>query len=672
MRSGLHGVTDTPAIQLPRWETDTTILFVGVEGTRTRRPYRYDVAAGQLSPLAGNDVVMHGVPIFGTLGRTAIYADIRNAPSDEPWNIYPYARSTPSVLNAAAQVDPETRADFYLVRGLEPPRLLFRARANQGMIGPFISPDERWAVTAHWPWGQVYPAEWVRQNIHSPQYILTNLETGASRPLVDAPVGDVNNRFRTATASDGETNYAAYWSNDARHVLLVNTRLPGQPGGWIVDVDIATGEARPIEPLPQLSDARGLKIVSIDRDGDSLFASLADRQNAIRAGRRYVYDGGQWTVREEPPRPVQPDPGFEIAMRESANEPQWMAAVSGRRVVRLTPDDPALAGVARSSVETIRWTDSHGEEVEALLTLPPGAAPGARHPLVIQLSDLTNPPTSFRPDGQVGTAFAVQALAAQGFAVLQVEPAGTRNRRNELFLQPGEGAAQVERVDDAVTRMRARGVADDRPIGLIGFSRSGYYAYYVATHPGRTPIGAVVPFDGITYGFGEYVLGSGTRGPRFTSHYGWQYVPGEGRRQHGQGTFWSAREAWLDAPTFNLHRLTAPTLMGITGPAVYGIETLGAFQLARRPYEQLLYADGAHILAASSARASLMQATVDWMNFWLLGRDPAPNPGDLDRRERWQQIRDQWRRQQAWEAAGNPVGSIPSPGFAAPTESGRS
>ena len=94
-----------------------------------------------------------------------------------------------------------------------------------------------------------------------------------------------------------------------------------------------------------------------------------------------------------------------------------------------------------------------------------------------------------------------------------------------------------------------------------------------------------------------------------------------------------------------------------------GLVTMqGAFIAARRPFDQLLFPNGLHQLMRPRERLTLMNAIVDWMAFWLMDETPA-DPG---RARVWTQLRDQWRRQQAWEAAGNPVASTPSADFAAP------
>ncbi len=98
--------------------------------------------------------------------------------------------------------------------------------------------------------------------------------------------------------------------------------------------------------------------------------------------------------------------------------------------------------------------------------------------------------------------------------MLQLEQSGRRKADGEL-IQDGteyskqEGPNQVRRVDAAVARLQELGYVDGKRVALIGFSRSGYLTYYVATHPGTTPIGAAVVFDSITAGYAEYVYLAG-------------------------------------------------------------------------------------------------------------------------------------------------------------------
>ncbi len=53
-----------------------------------------------------------------------------------------------------------------------------------------------------------------------------------------------------------------------------------------------------------------------------------------------------------------------------------------------------------------------------------------------------------------------------------------------------EGPAFVERMDEAVASLAAKGIVDPSRIGIVGFSHAGYVAFYAATHAKRTRLAA--------------------------------------------------------------------------------------------------------------------------------------------------------------------------------------
>jgi dipeptidyl aminopeptidase/acylaminoacyl peptidase len=174
----------------------------------------------------------------------------------------------------------------------------------------------------------------------------------------------------------------------------------------------------------------------------------------------------------------------------------------------------------------------------------------------------------------------------------------------------------------------------------VGFSRSGYLTYYIATHPGRTKLAAAVVHDSLTAGFGDYINAAALGDER--SVY---------ERQYGQGTFWQNKAAWMDAPVFNLDRLSTPILFSATGQGASNswtaLETVGAFHYTRRPFDFLYLPQGAHALQRPREREAAMQATLDWMIFWIKG--DVLHAGD--RYERWRKIKADWEATQAAESA---------------------
>src|SRR5262249_36648225 len=147
-----------------------------------------------------------------------------------------------------------------------------------------------------------------------------------------------------------------------------------------------------------------------------------------------------------------------------------------------------------------------------------------------------------------------------------------------------EGARVVQRFDAAVGALIDQGIVDPERVGISGFSRAGYQALYLLTHPGAARLAAAI----LSHAWTE----------DFTSYVGAEAVdsgPGDNYEAvHGGTPFWRNPRVWLDEdPFFNIHRVQAPVLMTQHG---YGstdsmIESraaeIGAFRLNRRPLEYL-------------------------------------------------------------------------------------
>src|SRR6218665_110920 len=150
-----------------------------------------------------------------------------------------------------------------------------------------------------------------------------------------------------------------------------------------------------------------------------------------------------------------------------------------------------------------------------------------------------------------------------------------------------------------------------------------------------------------------------------------------GLADQGLGNFATDRAGWDARDTLmNVPRVRGPVLFtlnfnGQSGdPAirrsnfdVTHLTLFGAFRQARRPFDFVNFPNGEHMLIRPRERLTLMNTIVDWMAFWLLDEAPA----DPERARVWTQLRTQWQRQQAWEAAGNPVASAPPADFVAPS-----
>jgi tetratricopeptide (TPR) repeat protein len=86
---------------------------------------------------------------------------------------------------------------------------------------------------------------------------------------------------------------------------------------------------------------------------------------------------------------------------------------------------------------------------------------------------------------------------------------------------------------------------------------------------------------------------------------------------------------------------------------------IGAFELARRPFEYLQVVEGSHMPRQPRPLAASHALTVDWMNFWIRGVETS-RPDDPTRYLRWRKIKSDWEAQKSWEARGFPVTSTPN------------
>jgi dienelactone hydrolase len=664
MQSDRQSLDGAAAIYLPQWQTNTVVTFVGTEAHGLRRVFRYDIATGIQEPLTEPEYRLgeSGGSEYTVRGNTTLFQTYFTQP--RPRQAYPFQLVDSELLYELSGRDgpSDMSATHWRLHASykgAPSRVVAEG-ALAFMYGayhsePSISPDERWAVMIYQPtdWGK--PGEWSGYKFPTSahRFMLLDLKSGLGRPLLESPTGAARvikskSFLRMQTAHRGE----AFWSSDSRRVLVINAALPLDPGApehrdtsYVIDYDVETGKWTVVDVISSAGERLMARPIW-EMEGRRLLVVYEKERKPIRE-RRYSFNGSRWgaaTAKKEiSPRPT---PDLRVQIRQNANEPPRMIASIGHREIALTDEDPALRGVWRAAAESIKFSDSEGREVEAELLQPRDLSADRRPPLVVQFTNVES--NLFFPDGLPGTADAAQPLVSRGFAVLKLPAAGGYGAGMHvdasLMQTPKEFPAQVKQVDAAVDALRARKLISDAPIGLVGFSRTGAYVYYVATHPGTTRIGAAVVFDSITNGFGTYLHMAGTLGVDQVKHFSLQFGNGK--------SFWQNKEGWLDAPDFNLDRLQSPVIFHVTGnPATYyASETLGAFALAERPIEYRYYPGAGHALQSPRQREAAVQSTVDWMTFWLQGQQ-RDDRAAAEQFTRWQKIKEHWTEVQARESS---------------------
>lgn len=689
----LSSSNNASAIREPRWvDGEAAIVFKGTVDDALGAPialYRFDVDSGRLLQLTdAAPLLSNGPLLIDTRGESALFADLFavGAPEHLRPDQYPVSVVTMKAIGAlafdATPVQERQVGLFVSNRGKAKRVGLMAGLAEALGARGRISPDGTLAILSMSPRDIPIPSSWVDYDATSQdartanaRFMLVDIKRGIMRPVIEAPIG-------TATLMGQRSSLKSnvIWAQNGTRAILVNATLPltgrteHRSTAYIVDYEPKGGRWTAIAPL-EGPDGTIQSVTRGQTDGELLIAySKAASTRLVQ--KVYTLQGERWVPHEsrvpqivaqpfqlpadqeiyQPSYMSYPDAaattfssGLAVTLQEGPDKPQRLVASDGVRELALMEPDPVLDGLEIAPSRVVAWTEPDGHKNQGLLTLPPGRRPNAGAPaLVIQLGQFM--PNLFRPDGSYSSAYAVQALAARGMAVLGINnpkyerpESGWETNSDRTGLNEGQVAVQT--VDAAVASLAAERLIDPQRVGLVGFSRNGYHALYVITHPGRTRIGAALAHDSFTAGYSDYLRSSAVSldsGPGLGRLFEPLMEVGSGR-----GTFWQNKAGWLqESPEFNIDRVQTPFLytsngLGITQTILY-TQMTGAFRLNQRPLELLNFPRGAHQLVRPKERLASLEATVDWMDFWLNSYEH-PAPEKQEKYQRWRKMRAEWK-----------------------------
>jgi len=634
----LRSASNDPAINHARWLDGDTIAFLGTRDGPQPQVFSLSVETGKLVALTDG---RHRVATFDVRGDAIAFTAVTATKPLTALDEYPMAALKSDELSALLSPrDEETRVLFAGAGG--------SARAilelSPGYQGPWISEDGRHAIVA------------LSSSTATPNrqigFLLIDVRGGSARPVFPGtPTG-----IRTEVGR--ELRYqlppSAFWFNDSRHVILTNAATPGTREGdsestaaAVIGYDSQTGDWKVLEPLRHGDKGRAIHVSGarwLNSGKDLLISHQTESGQQVDAT---VYSWGKsgWHARSMPASAGLPSgdreallKGLKVFVRQQLNEPPIVVAQNLGREVSLTDPDAALRGIWRAKAEKVEWRDPNGEMTEGALMLPRNYVRGMRLPLVVQADYL---PDAFMPDGRAPTAYAAQPLVARGMAVLQI------SHHVEGRTTPREMPAFVERLDASVEYLAAQGLIDPSRVGLVGFSRAGWLTYYAITHPRRTKLAASITADSWSGSFGEYLF-------RAASSVAPAVDLRPFEKQFGEGTYWEDKDAWHERTnSFNVDRVQTPALFTVHGKynQPWAFETIAAFRLNKRPLEYLFFPRAAHQLRLPREREASLQATVDWMAFWLQGETTSTADKDA-RYARWRTLRAELERLKTEPASG--------------------
>ena len=349
--------------------------------------------------------------------------------------------------------------------------------------------------------------------------------------------------------------------------------------------------------------------------------------------------------------------------QDIATPPELFKYLRGnKRVQILSTLNPQMQKVAFAKAQTVRWRTSAGYGIQGVLFLPPDYVPDKRYPLVIQTKPYYGQFACDTGESHY-PSFAPQPLATSGILYLargSILPDDDWTETNDVEHYPpgypgniGEAAFNMDVWDRAVGALEAQGLVDPNNVGIIGFSRTGWYTEFALVHS-RIHYKAATAADNVEYGLSEY----------WSMHSpgvirGWDSM-------YGGPPYGATLKNWLDySVSFNLDKIHTPILLEEMGSGVaytsnqsIPVNLVNHFDLftglnrLNKPVALYYYPDEDHAPEDPQARLGSLERNVDWYRFWLQGYE-RPNPADSGQYATWRHLRDLARTDARSERSGN-------------------
>ncbi|MER8428573.1 S9 family peptidase [Mesorhizobium sp. M1403] len=406
-------------------------------------------------------------------------------------------------------------------------------------------------------------------------------------------------RLTTSAGDDNNPEYESYpsWSPDGRSIAYiggapVNLLYSGTHPLAVVPAN--GGEGRVLTPAldrnvskPVWSpDGKSLRFI-VEDDKTSWLGSIAARGGPVT---RLV--GGRQVIHA-----IDQNSRARIAaLVDDPAHPPEIYALDGTKLRRLShQNDGWLADVQLSPVEDTMMHSKDGTEVHGFLLRPLGGASG-RAPTILRIHG--------GPQGQFdyGFSFEWQLLAANGYAVVAVNPRGSTGRGQDYTkaIYASFGTVDVQDVLSAVDDAVAHGIADPNRLGLGGWSYGGMLTNYTIASDQR--------FKAATSGASISNLLAAYGTDQYTPHYEMEF-----------GRPWENLDVWLknSYPFFHVDRIVTPTLF-LGGSYDFNVPLLNSEQMYQAlksrnvPTRLIIYPGEFHGLKRPSFLRDRYQRYLDW------------------------------------------------------------
>ncbi|MGI8553890.1 MAG: S9 family peptidase [Dehalococcoidia bacterium] len=279
---------------------------------------------------------------------------------------------------------------------------------------------------------------------------------------------------------------------------------------------------------------------------------------------------------------------------------------SEQQVTHLNEDLMHVAPL--SAPEPLTFKGEDGGEFEGWLIRPVNYREGTRYPMLLDVHG--------GPHGAWGPGFTYmsllwQVLAAQGWAILYVNPRGSGSYGEDFaqYIQSAWGDRDFPDFMTAVDRVVEMGVADPERLAVTGYSYGGYMTNWIVGHTERFKAAVA---GGCVSNLSSFYGTSDIGSPFFDSEFA--------------GTWWEQKERYeRHSPISYVDRITTPMLyMHAEGdlrcPIAQSEEMFVALHRQHKPVKFVRFPGGSHLFISTgtpSHRVEYATRLVAWINQWV-------------------------------------------------------
>lgn len=256
--------------------------------------------------------------------------------------------------------------------------------------------------------------------------------------------------------------------------------------------------------------------------------------------------------------------------------------------------------------EVIRWKSKDGTEVEGLLTYPAGAEKGRRYPLLVNVH---GGPMGVFTQTYVGAPglYPLATFSGAGYAVLRPNPRGSSGygKKFRYANYNDWGGGDFQDIMTGVDHVIDMGVADEKRLGILGWSYGGFMTSWAITQTKR--------FQAASVGAGVTNLMSFTGTADIPS-----FLP-----DYFGGEFWDKFDAYRNhSAMFQIKGVRTPTLIqhgerDERVPLSQGEELYNALKRQGCPTKMVVYPRTPHGIEEPRLLIDCMQRNVDWFDRYL-------------------------------------------------------